>query len=62
MLTPGDGNLDGKVNIFDLIFLVRVLSGKETPTLAQASAVDLDRNGKINIFDLIEMLKLLGGR
>jgi len=62
VLTPGDGNLDGKVNIFDLIFLVRVLSGKETPTLAQASAVDLDRNGKINIFDLIEMLKLLGGR
>ena len=62
VLTHGDGNLDGKVNIFDLIFLVKVLSGKETPTLAQVSVLDLDNNGMINIFDLIELIKLLAGK
>ena len=55
----GDGNLDGVVNIFDLIYVLKVLSGKETPNHAQETALDLDNNGKINIFDLLEMLRLL---
>jgi subtilisin family serine protease len=59
VIMAGDGNLDGEVNIFDLIYVLKVLSGKETPSPAQATALDLDNNGKINIFDLLEMLKLL---
>ena len=59
IIMAGDGNLDGEVNIFDLIYVLKVLSGKETPNHAQATALDLDNNGKINIFDLLEMLRLL---
>ena len=59
VILAGDGNLDGEVNIFDLIYVLKVLSGKEVPSPGQATALDLDNNGKINIFDLLEMLKLL---
>ena len=59
VLIPGDGNLDGVVNIFDLLFLLKVLSGRVSPSLAQATALDLDHSGRIDIFDLLETLKLL---
>ena len=54
----GDVNGDGKVNIFDLLSLLKVLSGKETAE----GAVDVNGDGKINIFDLLELLKTLAGK
>ena len=58
-IVPGDGDSNGKVNVFDLIALIRVLGGTLTPTWEQSFALDLRHNGKIDIFDLIELLKLL---
>jgi len=54
----GDVSGDGKVNIFDLLDLLKVLSGKGTA----AGLADVNSDGKTNIFDLLELLKVLAGR
>ena len=51
----GDVNQDGKVNIFDLLDLLRILAGTQDET----SSADVSQDGKVNIFDLLELLKLL---
>ena len=53
----GDVSGDGKVNIFDLLDLLKVLSGSGTA----GGAVDVNGDGNINIFDLLELLKVLAG-
>ena len=53
----GDVSGDGTVNIFDLLDLLKVLSGKDTA----AGAVDVNSDGTTNIFDLLELLKVLAG-
>ncbi|MCE5272712.1 S8 family serine peptidase [bacterium] len=59
--SPGDGDLDGKLSIFDLLTLLRVLGHSDTPSPEQKYALDLDRNGRIDIFDLLALLHLLAG-
>ncbi len=54
----GDVSGDGIVNIFDLLDMLKVLSG----SLESTPASDCDQNGIVNIFDLLELLKILGGR
>ncbi len=55
----GDGDLNGKVDIFDVLAVLGVISGRVEPSASEFAAMDLDRNDKINIFDLLEVLKLL---
>jgi len=50
----GDSNEDGKVNIFDLIDLLRVLSG-----VSYSWNADVNNDGDIDIFDLLDLLKTL---
>ena len=52
---PGDVNGDTKVDIFDLLELLKVLSGKVQPTISS----DVNTNGKTDIFDLLEILRQL---
>ena len=52
--TSGDLNADNKVDIFDLLALLKVLSGQAT---GQDS--DLNSDGKTDIFDLLDLLKKL---
>ena len=54
----GDVSGDGTVNIFDLLDLLKVISGKDTA----AGAVDVNGDGVTNIFDLLELLKVLAGK
>ena len=53
---PGDVDGNGKLNIFDLLDLLKVMGDKITPTPQQAAASDVDGNGKIDIFDLLALL------
>jgi len=55
----GDGDLDGRIDIFDLLALLKVISGRATPSSRELAAMDLNGNGRVEIFDLIELLKLL---
>ncbi|GAI53607.1 unnamed protein product, partial [marine sediment metagenome] len=45
----------GTVDIFDLIGLLRIISGAEQ----ESPSADLDGSGAVDIFDLIELLKLI---
>ena len=56
--TPGDADGNGKVDIFDLLGLLRVLAGSSE----QTPGADADSNGKVDIFDLLALLKILSGR
>ena len=51
----GDVSGDGIINVFDLIDLLKVISGKAEP----APASDCNQDRSVNIFDLFELLKLL---
>jgi len=59
-LISGDGDLNGKVDIFDLLAMLKVLAGKPSDW-EQSYVMDLNRNGRIDIFDLIKLLRLLSG-
>lgn len=57
---PGDVNLDERLDIFDLLGLLKVLGGTETdPDYLKRS--DITGDGKTDIFDLLALLKLLIG-
>ncbi|OGG02318.1 MAG: hypothetical protein A3F83_07980 [Candidatus Glassbacteria bacterium RIFCSPLOWO2_12_FULL_58_11] len=51
----GDLDGDGKVGIYDLLELLKVLGG----AAARTALADLDANGKVDIFDLLTLLELL---
>jgi len=54
---PGDVDGNGKLDVFDLLGLLKVLSG----TQASNGLSDVDGNGKVDIFDLLALLKKLAG-
>ncbi len=58
--SPGDINGDSKVDIFDLLSLLKVLGGIETGQ-EKLKAADINQDGRADIFDLLELLKLLSG-
>ncbi len=51
---PGDASGDGKVDIFDVLSVLKALSGAST-----VGPSDVNGDGKTNIFDVLEVLKLL---
>lgn len=54
----GDINGDGKVNIFDVIRLLKKVTGEVVETFANT---DVNGDGKVNIFDVIRLLKKVTG-
>lgn len=52
----GDLDNNGKVNIFDLLELLKVLGGHTF-----SIAADVNGDEKYNIFDLLDLLRILGG-
>ncbi len=54
----GDANQDNFINTFDLLSILRQISGSEPAT----EYSDLDSNGKTDIFDLLALLRLFGDR
>lgn len=58
----GDINEDGRVNIFDLLEMLKLLRAEpQSERQRQIANVDKSSDGKVNIFDLLALLKLLGG-
>ena len=51
---PGDVDRNGKIDIFDVLTLLSVLTGKSTSTNS-----DVNLDGKTDIFDLLALLRLL---
>jgi len=54
---PGDVNADDRVDVFDLLALLKQLAGRD----AKNEYGDVDGNGRVDIFDLLRLLKLMIG-
>ena len=60
----GDLDNNSKINVFDLLDLLKVLGGGKTVTgdPRLALAADVDGNGKYDVFDLLALLRILSGK
>ena len=57
----GDVNLDGLINIQDIIVMVNVVLDQYDPTPEQFEAADLNADGIINILDVIDLVNMILG-
>jgi hypothetical protein len=57
----GDINLNGTVNVNDLILMANFLAGNTTLTSDQFQAADVFRNGVVNVQDLLTLANFLAG-
>ncbi len=55
----GDINLDGLVNIQDIVLLVNIVLEFITPTNQQLIASDLNNDYLINVLDIIELVNII---
>ena len=53
----GDINEDGKINIFDLLELLKVLSSPSSKTEREIQIADIDANGVVNISNKVHKSK-----
>ena len=60
--TKGDLDGSGAINIFDLLEILKILGGQQTPKPDEPLffAADMDSNGTVNIMDLLALLQILG--
>ena len=52
-------NLDGSVNIADVVALQNYLLGRKPLSDESKAAADLDGSGKLNVFDLMLLKRLI---
>lgn len=55
----GDANLNDKIDIFDVLTILGIISGKNRQVFFES---DVNDDGKIDIFDLLALLKMLKGQ
>jgi hypothetical protein len=55
----GDVNMDGNINVQDIILIVNIALGTLEPTSDQAEAADLNSDGIINILDVIALVNII---
>ncbi|MEA2063725.1 MAG: dockerin type I repeat-containing protein, partial [Gemmatimonadota bacterium] len=61
-ITPyqkGDVDKNNKIDIFDLLETLKILSGSSNPDPEQQYLADIDGNERVDIFDLLGLLRLL---
>ena len=51
LVVKGDANLDGNVNISDLLYVLAMISGEQDPESISFLAADYNGDGRINISD-----------
>jgi len=57
----GDINEDGRLDIFDLLEMLKMLSSPEGQPERIRRIADMDESGSVDIFDLLGLLKVLSG-
>jgi len=57
----GDINMNGTVNVNDLILMANFLAGNNTLTANQFQAADVLKNGVVNVQDLLTLANFLAG-
>jgi len=56
---PGDINVDGSVNILDVVTMVNFVLGFQTPEDAEFSASDLNSDGILNVLDIVQLVSII---
>ncbi len=57
----GDIDEDGRVSVFDLLEMLRLLPNPDSKPERTRRIADTDASGRVDIFDLLELLKYLSG-
>ena len=57
--SPGDVNLDGTLNILDVVMLVNYVLDAEEFTPTQESLADLNGDGDVNVLDIVQLVNLI---
>ena len=57
----GDINVDGAVNILDVVILVNFILDTQIPTDSEFSASDLNSDGTLNILDIVQLVNIILG-
>ena len=55
----GDINLDGTVNILDIVVLVNFILDSQTPTDSEFSSSDLNVDGMLNVLDIVQLVNII---
>ena len=58
---PGDAQIDGKIDILDVITINKSILGKETLSAMQINSSDINKNGKADANDSISIMKYIVG-
>ena len=61
-IIPGDVNLDGSVNVQDIVMAVGIILGNVQPDDFQMYAADVNGDTEIDILDIISMINIILGR
>ena len=57
--SPGDVNLDGTLNVLDVVMLVNYVLDTEQFTPTQESLADLNGDGGVNVLDIVQLVNLI---
>ena len=55
----GDINVDGAVNILDVVILVNFILDTQIPTDSEFSASDLNSDGILNVLDIVQLVNII---
>ena len=55
----GDINVDGVVNILDVVIMVNFILNSQTPTDLEFIASDLNSDGTLNVLDIVQLVNLI---
>ena len=57
----GDANLDGEIDIVDVVFMANIIIEQVEPSFEQLQAADCNRDGTVNVLDLVGVVNLILG-
>ena len=55
----GDINLDGTVNILDIVVLVNFILDSQSPSESEFSSSDLNGDGFLNVLDIVQLVNII---
>lgn len=55
----GDINLDGSINILDIVILINYIVDIQIPTEEELSLSDLNGDGALNILDIVQLVNII---
>ena len=55
----GDINVDGAVNILDVVIMVNFILNSQTPTDLEFTASDLNNDGILNVLDIVQLVNII---